>query len=426
MNRILANLGSLLLSLFLAMVVWVVAVREENPIIADDLAAPIAVDLTGLDQNLSIVGQPLEQVTLRLRAPQRTWSENLRPEDFQVRADLAGLGAGRHSVPLTADYPRDEVQIVDIKPGSLVITLEPIITRQIPVEAQVIGEPAFGYEWRGTVVTPTQVTATGPASLVDEVDAAVVEVALPGVRGTVERQQPVSLRNSDGEALTGIQEVSPRTVEVAVEIARRPGYRDFSVRVPYTGAPARGYQISSIAVDPSLVTLRGSPEAFDRLPGYVETLPIELEGATEDIRARLALNLPEPLSVIGLQNIAVQIEISPIMGSRDLRLEPVIRGLDLGLTRTVPIDTVDLVVSGPLPVLDTLDGGSTQVILDLSGLASGVHSVPLQAVVPDGVTVVSLLPAAVEITLSPRPTPTATAPVTGTIPPGSEGSSEGP
>lgn len=426
MNRILANLGSLLLSLFLAIVVWVVAVREENPIIADDLAAPIAVDLTGLDQNLSIVGQPLEQVTLRLRAPQRTWSENLRPEDFQVRADLGGLGAGRHSVPLTADYPRDEVQIVDIKPGSLVITLEPIITRQIPVEAQVIGEPAFGYEWRGTVVTPTQVTATGPASLVDEVDAAVVEVALPGVRGTVERQQPVSLRNSDGEALTGIQEVSPRTVEVAVEIARRPGYRDFSVRVPYTGAPARGYQISSIAVDPSLVTLRGSPEAFDRLPGYVETLPIELEGATEDIRARLALNLPEPLSVIGLQNIAVQIEISPIMGSRDLRLEPVIRGLDLGLTRTVPIDTVDLVVSGPLPVLDTLDGGSTQVILDLSGLASGVHSVPLQAVVPDGVTVVSLLPAAVEITLSPLPTPTATTPVTGTIAPGSEGSSEGP
>jgi YbbR domain-containing protein len=247
--------------------------------------------------------------------------------------------------------------------------------------------------------------------LVDQVDAAVVEVALPGVRSTVERQQPVSLRNSAGEALTGIEDVSPRTVEVAVEIARRPGYRDFSVRVPYTGAPARGYQIASIAVDPSLVTLRGSPEAFDRLPGYVETLPIDLEGATEDIRARLALNLPEPLSVIGLQNIAVQIEISPIMGSRDLRLEPVVRGLDLGLTRTVPIETADLVVSGPLPVLDTLDGGSIQVILDLSGLEAGVHSVPLQAVVPEGVTVVSLLPAAVEITLSPLPSPTVTTPI---------------
>jgi YbbR domain-containing protein len=206
-------------------------------------------------------------------------------------------------------------------------------------------------------------------------------------------------------------------VEVAVEIARRPGYRDFSVRVPYTGAPARGYQIASIAVDPSLVTLRGSPEAFDRLPGYVETLPVDLEGATEDVRARLALNLPEPLSVVGSQNIAVQIEISPIMGSRDLRLEPVIRGLDLGLTRTVPIETVDLVVSGPLPVLEALDGGSTQVILDLSGLESGVHSVPLQAVVPEDVTVVSLLPAAIDITLSLRSTPGASVPITSTITP---------
>lgn len=417
MNRIFTNLGALLLSLFLAVVVWIVAVREENPIITDDLAAPITIDLIGLAENLSIVGQPLDQVTLRLRAPQRAWNETLRPEDFQVHADLEGLGAGRHSVPLTADYPGDEVQVVAVKPESLVITLEPVITRTIPVEAQVIGEPAFGYEWRGTVVTPTQVIARGPESLVDQVDAAVVEVALPGVRSTVERQQPVSLRSSDGEPLTGIQEVTPRTVEVAVEIARRPGYRDFSVRVPYTGAPARGYQIASIAVDPSLVTLRGSPEAFDRLPGYVETLPIDLEGATEDVRARLALNLPEPLSVVGSQNIAVQIEISPIMGSRDLRLEPVIRGLDLGLTRTVPIKTVDLVVSGPLPVLEALDGGSTQVILDLSGLESGVHSVPLQAVVPEDVTVVSLLPAAIDITLSPRSTPAASGPITSTITP---------
>lgn len=426
MNRILANLGAFLLSLFLAVVVWIVAVREENPIITDDLAAPVPIDLVGLDPNLSIVGQPLDQVTLRLRAPQRTWNETLRPEDFQVQAALGGLGAGRHSVPLAADYPGDEVQIVDIKPESLVITLEPVITRTVPVEAQIIGEPAFGYEWRGTVVTPTQVTARGPAGLVGQIDAAVVEVALPGVRSTVERQQPVSLRNSDGEPLTGIQEVSPRTVEVAVEIARRPGYRDFSVRVPYTGAPAPGYQIASIAVDPNVVTLRGSPEAFDRLPGYVETVPIDLEGATEDVKARLALNLPEPLSVVGLQNIAVQIEITPIMGSRDLRLEPVIRGLDLGLTRTVPIEPVDLVVSGPLPVLEALDGGSTQVILDLSGLEAGVHSVPLQAVVPEEVAVVSLLPAAIDITLSPLPAPTATVPISGTITPGPARSSERP
>jgi hypothetical protein len=111
--------------------------------------------------------------------------------------------------------------------------------------------------------------------------------------------------------------------------------------------------------------------------------------------------------------VQVRIQIDPILGSRTYQVKPTIRGLEPALTSTVTLPVVDLVVNGPLPILETLGEGLAQVLLDLSGLPAGVHSVPLTPVVPQGVTVISLLPETVEITLAPMPT--ATVPVTTTI-----------
>jgi YbbR domain-containing protein len=424
-NRLLANLGAVLLSLILAVGVWVLAVQDENPVLTGDFDRPIAVKLTGLENGLTIVGEPLREVTLRLRATRRVWEESLRSQDFAVVADLSGLGPGRHSVPLAANYPDEEVEIMEIKPGNAVLTLEEVISRQVPVEAEVLGDPVFGYEWLNSIVTPTQVTVTGPPAVVDQITRAMVQVAITGARSNVERRQPVTLRNERDEAVTGLSEVSPNTVQVAVEIAQREGYRDFSVRVPYTGTVAQGYQISSIVVEPTLVTLRGNPDAFKVLPGFVETVPIDISNASDDVVAQLALNLPETLSAVGQQSVDVRIQVEPIVNSRTVQARPVIRGLGQGLTRTVSIDTVDLVVRGPLPILDTLGAGVAVVILDLSELGPGVHSVPLRPVVPEGVAVVSLLPQTVDITIlelaTSEPTPTSTLILTTTVIPSATG-----
>lgn len=418
MNRVIANIGALALSLVLAIAVWVVAVQDENPVITEDLETPVPVTLIGPDAGLSIVGQPVRQVVLEVRAPRRLWDERLRAQDFVVEADLSDLGPGRHTVPLTASYPSEDVEIADIKPDSVVVNLEAIVTRRVDVQAELLGEPAFGYEWRTTYITPTEISVTGPATIVDQVRSAVVEVALPGVRSTVERLQPVALRDQQGNTVTGISDVEPRSVQVLVEIAQRAGYRDYSVRVPTTGTVALGYQITGIEVQPSLVTLRGSPDAFDQLPGYVETTPIALDGITEDIRARLTLDLPETLAAVGLQGVSVHILVDPIFGSRSFQAIPVIRGLAPGLTRTISLRLVDLVVTGPLPVLEQLNDANVQVLADLSGLEPGVHSVRLMTVVPEGVTVVSLLPEQIDITISEIATPAGTSvPVDNAEPP---------
>ncbi len=94
----LSDVGTLLLSLVLALVIWLIAVNQENPLIKEQFAEAIPVTIVGLGEGLQPV-QDLskESVTLELRAPRTSW-ESMKIDDFRAVLDLTGLGPGEHDV----------------------------------------------------------------------------------------------------------------------------------------------------------------------------------------------------------------------------------------------------------------------------------------------------------------------------------------
>ena len=64
-------------------------------------------------------------------------------------------------------------------------------------------------------------------------------------------------------------------------------------------------------------------------------------------------------------------------------------------------------------LIDDLESGHIQMLLDLTGLQPGTHTVPVVPVLPEGVEIISLLPELVDITVlslaTPSPTPPARA-----------------
>jgi YbbR domain-containing protein len=152
------------------------------------------------------------------------------------------------------------------------------------------------------------------------------------------------------------------------------------------------------------------------LPGVVETQPIDLQNASDDITTRLDLNLPVGVSVVGEQTVLVQASISPIESSLTLSNEIVqVVGLPTGLTAQVLPATVDVIVSGPLPLLDTLTRQDIRVTVDLTGLTAGTHQlVPKVEILIADVQVESILPGTIEVTLVLTGTPGVTITVTPT------------
>jgi len=70
---------------------------------------------------------------------------------------------------------------------------------------------------------------------------------------------------------------------------------------------------------------------------------------------------------------------------------------------------VDVILSGPVPVLNTLKPSDIRVIVDLTGLDVGAYQLsPEVDFLPPQVKIESILPATVEVSVSLAPTPTQT------------------
>ena len=134
--------------------------------------------------------------------------------------------------------------------------------------------------------------------------------------------------------------------------------------------------------------------------------------AGANIEERVPLVLPVTVTAATNQGVVVRIGIEPIESSVTMTLKPAIQGLDptLQIDALSP-ETVDVILQGPLPRLTTLDSQNVVATLDMSAFGAGVHAVIPVLLLPEGVTLKTLLPETVQVTVSLAPTPTAPVPV---------------
>ena len=401
------NLGSGILALALATIVWMVAVNEENPISEDVFKEPIPIQVVNKADNLYLYGDVAEQVQVRLRAPQTSW-RSLTAAKFEAKLDLAGLPPGRHDVPIQVTCADQSVRIVEVNPATRLVRLESIISRWVPVEVNILGSPALGYTRRTHTLTPDQVEVSGPESMVKQVERAVADIYLRGdEKETLERELPLSSRDANNDPV-GWVKLEPPTVTVRVPIEQKHGFKEVAVRAVITGQVSSGYRVSNVSVEPATVTVVGSPTALQDIPGYVETTSVDVGGAEEDISQQVPLSLPNGVAVLGEQAVLVKISVAAIQGGLTVQRELVIQGLAEGYQARPSPDTVDVILSGPLPKLETLRQGDVVVILNLFGLEAGTHKVTPSVLVPEGIVVESVLPPTIEVLIARGPLPTFT------------------
>lgn len=423
MRALLSNLITLLLALALATLVWYVAVSEENPFDEQTLTAPIPVAFENLPPDLIRISPDSAQTVLTVRAP-RSLLAGLTPDQIRVVADLSGLEARQYDVPLTVRFASSSLRFVRVtrmNPPTVRVTLEQRTTRERAVRVELTGEPATGYEAGEPIVGLQTASVIGPSSAVDRVSELVGQASLANLNSDFDQSVPLVPVDVSGGRVQDVN-VEPASVPVTVPIKQRAGTRNIAVIVDIRGQPPAGYRVTNISVAPPVITVSSSdPQRVNDLPGFVSTQPLDLSSASDDITQKLGLVLPEGVSPLGEPTVLVQVSIAAIEGSTRVQRPLEVQSLGVGLVAEASPETVDVLISGPLPVLDRLQDSDVRVILDLDGLSPGTYTItPTVIFLADNLRADSVLPNTVEVvirrgtpstrtpTITPTPLPTPT------------------
>lgn len=404
---LLNNLSTLLLSFVLALIVWASAIITSDPN-QEGTYGPVPIEILGQSSELLITNNIPDEVILTIRAPQSIWAQ-LRNNPRYVSAwiDLTGLGAGQHTLEVKAKVDLKPNQITNLDPSTVQVNLEPLITKTFPVSLIINGEPPFGYQAGQPLIDPDQIIVTGPASSVNSVDKVIATINISGTIEPIKTTVALRAIGENGSQVTGIT-LTPKEVNVTVPISIRGGYKNVAVKVVTTGQVEQGYRLTNISVTPPTVTLYSSdPQLVNELPGFIETEPVDIQGLTDDTELNVSLNLPEGIGLVSEPSVLVQIGVAAIESSLSFTLPVEPLGLPPGLVAIISPQVVDIIVSGPIPILDTLTEASFRVVVDLSNLSIGTYQIkPILDLIPSDITVDAIIPELVSVIIQVAPTPT--------------------
>lgn len=389
------TLPSLIIAFLLAIAVWIMAVTSSDPSVENVYPNRVPIEVVGQASATVINTDLIEDVSITLRAPTSIWN-TLLLEKAPVRAfiDLSGLGVGSHTVPVQVQIGIKPVEILTFGPRSVTLEIEPLLTQTMDIRVIFQGSLPVGYEAQEPVLSDTSVTVSGAKSLVEKVTEVRAVIKLSDVKTNINQSVQLVAVNANGQTVTGVS-ISPDKVDYTQSVAERGGYRNVVVKVVTSSQVKNGYKLTYLSVFPPTVTVYATdPLVINALPGYVETMPIDLSENNADFEQRVSLNLPTGVQALEGEQITVNVGISPIESTLslvDVIVEPV--GLTTGRTAIIEPEKVNVVISGPLIVLQAINASDLRVLLDLTGMGIGKYTLapPMLLNIP-GLAISSLTP----------------------------------
>jgi YbbR domain-containing protein len=362
---------------------------------------------------VSAVNQPpgvvllsnLDSVTLvKFFAPQD--SGPIDSGSFRATVDLSTVDpkAGRVSVPVHVEAVDSRVQVLEVRPSRINIDVDQLVSRSVPVVVDK-GPLPSGLDVREPVVSSATATVKGPSSTVRRVDRAVARIQIDPSGIDFDRDVELIPVDALGEELTPV-DVEPATVHVRVAVFTNRQTRSLPVTPNVTGTPAPGFEVTTIAVQPLVVTVEGDADQLAGLSN-ANTAPMSVDGATSDIATSVGLALPAGVLPIGGDSVRVTITIRQVTATRTFSAGIVLVGSRSDRVYTLSTDRVLVTLGGPIADLDGLQGRSFDVQAAVGGLEPGRHEVPVVAILPAGLDLVAASPPTVTVTVA-LPTASAT------------------
>lgn len=403
-KRNLNNLGLKVISLIIAVVIWIVVVNVDDYKTTKQISGIEIEFINGsaITEKNKVYEVPKGTTVDIVVKGKRSVVEKLTSEDFKAVADLSKMSvtnAVAVKVSTVSSYIGRDLTIT-YTDNAVVVAVENKLETQFPITVQTTSDVAEGYAIRSKTATPNLITVKGAESVVKNIREVVVSVDVKGANQNLSAVATPIFIDGNGEIIDSSKfEYDVEEVEVYIEVMKT---KELSVKVSGKGQLRDGYAIASIDYQPTTIEVVGEPADLAK----VEEILIDDVDVTDCYKdLETAVNivdyLPTGITLVGTnQEIMIKIAIEKVE-EKELRLEPNdinIVGKQDGLSYVFkgPI-SYNLSVRGLKADLESLEITNLIPSIDVTGYGPGTYTFEVNLRSIKGVEVLDTLSVELEI-----------------------------
>ena len=414
-KKITDNLSLKIMSVAVAVVVWLIVVNIDNPVGTNyytitnvELINKEYVESSDTIGKMCMPEENQDTVRVAITADKKT-RDKIRVSDISAVADLqqaVSLDTNPVMVPITVTCSVSGIGPGDIKvtPQNLSVNLDEKETQEFVVNVtRGDTKPGKDYEVGSLTANPEKVRITGPKSLVNKIDKVNAAIELNGKTQDFTQEVTLSIIDKNQEALSDSETNSLRIENNAQVIVTAKLWKirqGVKISAGYVGTPAEGYQAGMITTVPDTISVAGSTEGLETLAANdnVITIPsesIDISGESSDVEKKISLKdlLPDNVKLTSdsSEDVWVTVSILP-EGSREFSFptkEIEVKNKPDDLQVTFETAQIAIRIKSDSKDLDDLDvTKDIKASIDLEDKEEGNYEVPVTVSLPDGYEIV--------------------------------------
>ena len=284
------NLPVKILALVAAIILWGYVMNEENPSVTASFTIPVE---TGNGPEGFNVSLDEKEVKIKVRAA-RSLMAAVHEGEFKATVDLSGFIEGENSAKVKVTVPQG-FELVESSENTILVTLESLIARGVPVDIHTWGNPAEGITVAKVVPQQEYVNVYGPRHLVESIAKAAGQVQLSGNSTDFTIKVKLSAIDKNGNRIPDLA-VLPGDLDVTIQLAQGLTKKILAVHPKYEGTLPDGYILDSVSVEPAQLEVTADEKILANWK-EIETSSIDLSTVDGPVTREVDLIIPDGATV---------------------------------------------------------------------------------------------------------------------------------
>jgi YbbR domain-containing protein len=397
-NWFLKNIDIKLLSIFLAIILWLYIAGGENPMVENFI--DISLTQTNLGEDLVIKEFPTN-VSVGIKGPKNIIN-NISSHQINGIVNFSEISKeGLYKLKVEVTPPK-KTQITRIIPSEIKVEVEKVLTKEVEVEYSLIGVPEKGYSLTDEPqLNPSKVKIISAQSVLENIKQIICAVDISGIKEDLSKKINVKAVDVNGNEVKEVK-IEPDIVEVSISLTRGYPEKQLTVKPKIIGKPAPGYYISEILSNPDEIKIFGNYSKISNIE-FLETIPIGVSGITKTLSVKVPPALEEGLNIVEgeVELIEVTIQVKEVIIQKILKNIPVVpQNLSPFVSCEIKPEVVDITVEGKNILIDKLEEENIKAFVKFTDNFKIEQKVKVQTDLPEGISLIKVEPEEVTVLIN--------------------------